>query len=204
MSEEKSLSAGGGSLSGKDTTHPRRVYIVDAKLQFKIVFHLFLLSSLVGVLGGLLTALYFLHRMSSHPGHDPTVDVQVLFLGLAVATSALLIVAIAGIFISHAIAGPAHRFRQIMRAVVEKREVPAVGLRRHDYLQGMADDLEALLVALKNETDAAAQTAREASEGIARTAAALKAGGQADPALLAELAEIQGRLAQAAGEAKAR
>lgn len=204
MSEEKNSGATDGGPSGKSGKYRRRIFIVDARLQFKIVLHLFLLSALVGVLGALLAALYFLHLTASYPGQDPNLHIQVMFLGLSVAASALLIVAVAGIFISHGIAGPLYRFRQIMQAVVEKREVPSVALRRHDYLRGMADDLEALLTALKTETDAAARTAREASEGIARAAAALQASGKADAPLLADLVLIQERLAQAAAEVKAR
>ena len=201
MSQQQNSGPGTGAQRGMHGKYRRRIFIVDARLQFKIVLHLFLLSALIGVLGALLASLYFLHLMASHPKQDPNLHLEVLFLGLSVATSALLIIAVVGIFISHGIAGPMYRFRQVMRAVIEKREVPPVTLRRHDYLHGMTEDFEALLAALRGETAAAARTAREASAGIARTVAALKASGKADAPLLDELAEIQGRLAQAAEEA---
>ena len=137
------------------TQRPRfyqRKYVVDRNLQFGIVGFFF---SLAVITIGVFCLAYFiiLSDLRQNIGIVDETARHFLELGMAnlsdrvvlhlvgFSLSILAYFVVGEILLSHRIAGPVHRIRTHLKAVIDQKSPPALKFRRHDYLKDLAEDI---------------------------------------------------------------
>lgn len=108
----------------------------------------------------------------------------------------MLLFTIHGLFVSHRIAGPLYRFRQVFRAVGKGDFSARVVLRRHDYLHGDAQVLNEMLAGLRDLSERIQSRMVELEQAVLALEEKWTCDGEGNPALddvRKKLADLQTR-----------
>ncbi len=161
-----------------DYPHRRRRILVDRRLQIglslRIVGYVYLylvFFALVATGPAIMTVL----RGGDDPEFLRAVDRLTVFVQVFVLPLALTFVCMClhGIVLTHRVAGPIYRFRQVLSGIRRRFLPPKVALREGDCFADLCEEMNGLLEHLRGEIGAI----REVSEGLAAEAAALQAEG---------------------------
>ena len=138
-------------MSGHGFIRRRRRFFIDRHIQGRLLFASFVHVAIVaGVFGAVLFGPPIVSLLTNENNSDTALEGarQLLFLHSRfwpAAVLALLMVALDSIRTSHRIAGPVYRFRTVLAALRRGEPAKEIRLRESDMLQGLADDLNALL-----------------------------------------------------------
>ncbi len=133
----------------------RRKYIVDRRLQFRLLFYSvgYILFYIVAIGAGLFVPLMI--QLSNADQTSPeALAIATNFLYLhyhfwPVALLSVIVVALHSILTSHKVAGPLYRFRRIFQDLKEGTIPEAVHLRRRDLLQSEMQSINEMLDGLR-------------------------------------------------------
>lgn len=137
--------------------YKRKIYIVDKKFQFKFVIML-LFFILVTVFTVSFTTFYviwqnvieeffFVPEASKKLGEIYLRTSELLILPLIVLSA---IAGIAGVLISHRIAGPVYRMKKVSEEIAKGNLCVNVKFRKSDELHGLADSMNAMITGVRN------------------------------------------------------
>lgn len=184
-----------GAPPASASAHPKRYvrnYLLDTGLQLRLASYL--LGVAVALSLGLGWLLWSAYRETSRviALGEPDVGESIaqalasedrwrMFLIAAALSAVLLSLLLASVVITHRIAGPAFVIARTCRQVADGSLAPPRPLRSHDLLVDLADDVAAMVDALRDRDDRerermirAAATLRDPSSSTAACAAALE------------------------------
>ncbi|MBN2754038.1 MAG: methyl-accepting chemotaxis protein [Candidatus Goldbacteria bacterium] len=137
--------------------YKRKIYIVDKKFQYKFVLML-LFFILITVFTVSFTTFYviwqnvieeffFVPEASKKLGDIYIKTTELLILPLIVLS---VVSCIAGILISHRIAGPVYRMKKVAEEIAKGNLCVSVKFRKSDELHGLADSMNAMIAGVRN------------------------------------------------------
>jgi methyl-accepting chemotaxis protein len=182
----------------------RRKYIIDRRLQFRLLFYSvgYILFYIVAIGAGLFVPLMI--QLSNADQTSPealVVATNFLYLHYhfwPVALLSVIVVALHSILTSHRIAGPLYRFRRIFQDLKEGTIPEVVHLRRRDLLQSEMQSINEMLDGLRTRISGIQRAEELLGQSIAeceRRVALLDDAGMRQ--CIGELAERGDSLAQA-------
>jgi signal transduction histidine kinase len=143
---------------------PRR-YVIDLSFQWRYLRNILLLE--VVVVGLTIFVTLAVDHLLLSPGmpqtgywRNLTLAVVIMCVGFA------LILILIGLILSHRIAGPLYRIRQVLLGVAEGGLPDRCQIRNHDEHGEVADALSAALITLHNRREADANAWREQAQGL--------------------------------------
>jgi methyl-accepting chemotaxis protein len=137
--------------------YKRKIYIVDKKFQYKFVLML-LFFILITVFTVSFTTFYviwqnvieeffFVPEASKKLGDIYVKTTELLILPLIVLS---VVSCIAGILISHRIAGPVYRMKKVAEEIAKGNLCVNVKFRKSDELHGLADSMNGMIAGVRN------------------------------------------------------
>jgi methyl-accepting chemotaxis protein len=179
----------------------RRRWWIDSTFQGRHIAQLLVLS----LLAGMAAALGVWQFLAGHGG-DPIVALETRLPGplwrliAEIAFVILIVVPVAGLFLSHRAAGPAYRFRQSFAEVARGRLGFRIKLRRADQMKSTAEAFNRMIEALEERRKAAGQDRTEIAQAISTALEKLKSSDETElPEALRLLEEAESRLRKESG-----
>lgn len=148
------------NLSGWRKVAFRRTYVINPRFQFTMIGYVTLLSAvIIGSLYGL--EVFFIQRFERlgasvglpvHHIYFEFINGQKQFLNRAVfvlSAAVFVILSVAGIFISHRIAGPIHRFCQHLKSMEQDGTLREVRFRKKDFFPELSESFNRFIQTLR-------------------------------------------------------
>ena len=140
----------------------RKVYLINPRFQLRITTY-FILLALINILVFYGCVYYFFDIFSSKgieiglpENHvffmfieDQVSQMTSIFIVMSILT--IFILLIAGIFISHRIAGPMYRLNMDLRGMAEKKELKMLKFRKKDFFQEIPEAFNLVVDSFKKE-----------------------------------------------------
>jgi methyl-accepting chemotaxis protein len=142
----------------------RRQWIVDPKMQSQYVLCFSLIGGVVGMAIAALTLQYI--GRADRSFENLLVEPSSRFTIAGLFVFMICVVPIAGIFLSHRIAGPAYRLRKAAIRIAHGEYNFRIRLRKHDHFQNVADAFNTMLASLERNRQATAQEKTEMLDAV--------------------------------------
>lgn len=136
--------------AGKKPSFRRKKYWIDSSFQSRYIAHLFLMALLMTGLSVGIMVLLILHGGGGEEQALRVVN-HLPRLALEMALVSLVFLPLAGVFLSHRIAGPAYRFRQSLQRMARGDYAFRIHLRRFDQMKETAECFNACLAQMEED-----------------------------------------------------
>lgn len=166
----------------------RKQIVIDRSFQFQYMI-VWVLTGIGVVMLGI--AVYALWKAGGG-GRNPQFAGPVIKTAVGMGVFVLLFCALMGVlsvYLTHRVAGAAYRLQKTLRTVSEGDLNQQFQLRKNDYLQDLAAELNAFVAALRQQRDQLA----EVSQSLQKAVEALRSSGKLQDQ---ELGELQAALAK--------
>ena len=141
-------------------SNQRKVYLINPRFQLRVTSYFILLAG-INILISYACVFYFFDIFQSKgveiglpKNHvffmfieDQITQMNSIFLIMAILTFFILLVA--GVLISHRIAGPMYRLNQDLRVMADKRELKSLKFRKKDFFQEIPEAFNLVVEAFK-------------------------------------------------------
>jgi nitrogen fixation/metabolism regulation signal transduction histidine kinase len=162
----------------------RRRWLIDPLFQGQCFLAMVIVSTLVGLAAAIGVAWVFYSTAGSGPAEAETWEAFGSSLVVKISLVALVTLGLAGVFLSHRIAGPAYHLRKAARRVGDGDLDCRVHLRRHDYLQSTAESFNQMIAQLNERRAQQRQREIEARQAIVRALEKLRS---SEPSALSDV-----------------